>query len=97
VASAVAWAIDGALFWNASLLFADGRARVVAWIAGATAATQIAALVPLTLALGPTGTALAFLVSVAVANTLYTIFALRALQARVTGQRGIAEAGVARA
>jgi O-antigen/teichoic acid export membrane protein len=97
VASAVALAIDGALFWNASLLFAAGRARTVAWIAGATAATQIGALVPLTLAFGATGAALAFLISVVLANALYTVLALRVLEARVVGQKGVVEGGVASA
>jgi O-antigen/teichoic acid export membrane protein len=78
----LARAIDGGLFWNASLLFAAGRARAVAGVAIAAAAVQTALLFPLTLGFEATGAGLAFLVSVALANALNTTLAVRVLGQR---------------
>ncbi len=76
-AGAVAFAINGAVFWNVGVLFAAGRARTVSLVAVITAATQAALLVPLVLALDAKGAALSFLVSMALANLLMTAVALR--------------------
>jgi O-antigen/teichoic acid export membrane protein len=76
-AGAVAFAINGAVFWNIGVLFAAGRARTVSLIAVITAVTQAALLVPLVLALDAKGAALSFLVSMALSNLLMTAVALR--------------------
>ena len=72
VLCSVAWGIDGALFWNTSLRFVAGEAKGVARVAACAAAIQVAILVPMVNATGASGAALAFLISVAVANALNT-------------------------
>jgi O-antigen/teichoic acid export membrane protein len=79
VAGAAAYAINGAVFWNIGVLFAAGRAGVVAVIAVMAALTQVMLLFPLVLALNATGAALSFLGSMAVANLVTTVIALRVL------------------
>jgi O-antigen/teichoic acid export membrane protein len=79
VAGAAAYAINGAVFWNIGVLFAAGRARVVAVIAIAGALTQVVLLIPLVLVLDATGAALSFLGSMALANFVTTVIALRLL------------------
>jgi hypothetical protein len=61
------------------VLFAAGRARVVALIAVAGALTQVVLLIPLVLVLDATGAALSFLGSMALANFVTTVIALRML------------------
>ncbi|HXE99968.1 MAG TPA: oligosaccharide flippase family protein [Solirubrobacterales bacterium] len=78
-AGAVAFAINGAVFWNVGVLFAAGRARTVSLIAVITALTQATLLVPLVLALDAEGAALSFLVSMVLANLAMTAVALRLL------------------
>ena len=77
VLCSIAWGIDGALFWNTSLRFVAGEANGVARVAACAAAIQIAILVPMVNATGASGAALAFLISVAVANALNTAACLR--------------------
>jgi O-antigen/teichoic acid export membrane protein len=76
-AGAVAYAINGALFWNVGVLFAAGRAQTVSRIAVITAVTQAALLVPLVLAFEAPGAAISFLVSMALSNLAMTVVALR--------------------
>lgn len=87
VVVAIAWGIDGALFWNASLLFAAGRARAVATVAVITAVVQTCALLPLTLVFEATGAGIAFLISVGLANALNTVLALRTMGTRSPAQQ----------
>jgi O-antigen/teichoic acid export membrane protein len=77
VLCSIAWGIDGALFWNTGLRFVAGEAKGVARVAAGAAAIQIAILVPMVDATGASGAALAFLISVAVANALNTAACVR--------------------
>jgi O-antigen/teichoic acid export membrane protein len=77
VFAAIAWGIDGALFWNTGLRFAAGEAKGVAFVAAIATLVQIAAVVPLASGAGASGAALAFLVSVTLANFLNTAACLR--------------------
>lgn len=63
-------AVSAVLFWNASLLFAAGRARLVAWISVATAVLQVGLLIILAPAFGATGAAVATCISLILFNLL---------------------------
>jgi O-antigen/teichoic acid export membrane protein len=77
----IAYAINGAAFWNVGVLFAAGRSRAVAWIAVAGAAVQLLLLVPLVLVLDDaTGAALSFLCSLTLTNLAATLLALHAIR-----------------
>jgi O-antigen/teichoic acid export membrane protein len=79
IVGAAAFAFNGAVFWNIGVLFAAGRAGVVAVIAVASALTQVVLLIPLVLVLDATGAALSFLGSMALSNLVATVIALRVL------------------
>jgi O-antigen/teichoic acid export membrane protein len=78
--TSIALGIDGALFWNTSLRFAAGEAKGVAFVAAIAALVQIAAVVPLASGAGASGAALAFLVSVTLANCFNTAACLRVVR-----------------
>src|SRR5207248_548189 len=80
IVAVAAQAINGALFWNFGLLFAVGRARMVAALAVFMMAVQIAALVPLAATLGAQGAALALLISTVAYNAVLTVAGVRALR-----------------
>lgn len=77
---AAAQALNGALFWNAGVLFAAGRSRSVSVVAVGGAIVQLALLVPLVRAYEEIGAAVALCTSVAVANIVATVLAVRALR-----------------
>lgn len=73
-------AVDGALFWNDSVLFAAKRSKHVAGNAIVTSILQIVLLLSLIPPFGAVGAASAIVVSKVLANARLTWFALRALR-----------------
>src|SRR5207245_8052743 len=76
VLAAIGQAVNAALFWNVGLLFAVGRAGIVAVVAVAATLIQIALLIPLTAFFDANGAAAALLASYVVTNIAATAAAL---------------------
>ena len=79
VLAAIGQAVNAALFWNVGLLFAAGRAGIVAVVAVVATLIQIALLIPLTVFFDANGAAGALLASYVVTNIAVTAAALRVL------------------
>lgn len=77
-----AFAINGALFWNTGVLFAAGRASLVAKVAVAGAVLQVIVLIPGVLRLEALGAAIALLISFGLTNAALTMLASRELSRR---------------
>jgi O-antigen/teichoic acid export membrane protein len=77
---AVAQAVNGVVFWNYPLLYASGRAGLVAKIALLGGVVQTAVMLALIPSFGAIGAASALLASQAVVNAAATIYAARSLQ-----------------
>lgn len=80
VLCAVAFAINAAVFWNVGVLFAVGRAGVMARVAVVVAMSQVVLLVPLVEHSGATGAALALLLTMTGANIAMTWLAVAHLR-----------------
>jgi len=80
VLCAVAFAINAAVFWNVGVLFAVGRAGVMARVAVVVAMSQVVLLVPLVEHSGATGAALALLLTMTGANIAVTWLAVAHLR-----------------
>lgn len=79
VLTAVAQAVDGALFWNVGVLFAAGRSRSVSLIVIGGAVLQLGLLVPLTVLFDANGAAIAFCVTMITTNLVLAASAMRVL------------------
>jgi len=77
---AAAQVVNGVVFWNYPLLYASGRAGLVAGIALLGGFVQTALLLALIPSSGAVGAASALLVSQVLVNVAATIYALRSLQ-----------------
>jgi O-antigen/teichoic acid export membrane protein len=80
IVSAVSFSLTAALFWNGAVLFAAGRARLLSRFYLFTGVAQCVLLVPLVVAFGAVGAAIALLVSTVLGNVLTTVSALKCLR-----------------
>jgi O-antigen/teichoic acid export membrane protein len=74
-----AQAINGAVFWNTSLLFAAGRSGLVTAVSLIGMAMQVGLLVPLALRFAADGAAGALLATYATTNLIITVLGIRTL------------------
>jgi PST family polysaccharide transporter len=85
ILASIGQAINGALFWNTSMLFAAGRAGAVATVALLGTALQVVLLVGLATLFQANGAAAALLVSYVAVNGVTTVLAVRAISGRRLG------------